>query len=114
MLRRLCGYSYTPQVPASAIGAAGMHPTRNSSADPQVQTLRHIGRRQQVQDFLRKLTGISVMALVGVISGQAQTSQPAQSTPAAPEAKKKNYKDQQEFTLYDSAVKEADANKKLA
>jgi tetratricopeptide (TPR) repeat protein len=64
------------------------------------------------------------MALGAVISGAAQNSQPApttstpaasgQAAPAAPEAKKKNYKDQQEFTLYDSATKETDANKKLA
>ncbi|HLY16325.1 MAG TPA: hypothetical protein VKR61_03840 [Bryobacteraceae bacterium] len=54
------------------------------------------------------------MALVGVISGLAQSSQPAQSGTAAPEAKKKQYKDQQEYTLYDSATKETDANKKLA
>ncbi len=55
------------------------------------------------------------MALVAAILGVAQDSQPAQSGQAsAPAAKKKNYKDQQEYTLYDSATKEADANKKLA
>lgn len=79
-----------------------------------------------MQDFLRTLTGISAVALLSVISGAAQTSQPAQTSPPAqtsaagqasteakPEAKKKQYKDQQEYTLYDSATKEADANKKL-
>lgn len=54
------------------------------------------------------------MALVGVISGAAQTSQPAAGGQAAPAEKKKQYKDQQEYTLYDSATKETDANKKLA
>jgi tetratricopeptide (TPR) repeat protein len=55
--------------------------------------------------------------MAGVILGTAQTSQPAQSgqaAPAAPAEKKKNYKDQQEYTLYDSVTKEADATKKLA
>jgi tetratricopeptide (TPR) repeat protein len=49
-------------------------------------------------------------------SQPAQTSQPAQSgqaAPAAPAEKKKQYKDQQEYTLFDSATKETDANKKL-
>jgi len=67
-----------------------------------------------VQHFLRRLTGITAIALVGVILGSAQNSQPAQSGQAAPAEKKKQYKDQQEYTLYDSATKEADANKKLA
>ena len=52
--------------------------------------------------------------MAGVMLGSAQTSQPAQSGQTAPAEKKKNYKDQQEYTLYDSATKEADANKKLA
>ena len=72
--------------------------------------------------FLRRLTGISAVALLGAAAGLAQDSQPApatqpqsgQSAPAAPAAKKKEYKDQQEYTLYDSATKEADNNKKLA
>ena len=71
----------------------------------------HIGRRQQVQHFLRRLTAISALAILGAITGA--TSQPAQGGQAAPEAKKKNYKDQQEYTLYDSATKETDNNKKL-
>ena len=66
-----------------------------------------------MHQFLRKLMGITVIALLSVVSGLAQTSQPAQSGQAAPEAKKKQYKDQQEYTLYDSASKETDANKKL-
>jgi hypothetical protein len=71
-----------------------------------------------VKHFLRRLTGITAIALAGVILGSAQTtSQPAQpgqaAAPAAPAEKKKQYKDQQEYTLYDSATKEADPNKKL-
>ncbi len=60
-----------------------------------------------MQHFLRRLTGITVIALTGVTLGLAQTSQPA------PTEKKKQYKDQQEYTLYDSATKEKDANKRL-
>lgn len=67
-----------------------------------------------MQQFLRRLTGITVVALAGVMLGPAQTSQPAQSGTAAPAEKKKQYKDQQEYTLYDSATKETDANKKLS
>ncbi len=69
-----------------------------------------------MQHFLRRLTGIMAIALAGVILGSAQTaSQPADSgKAAAPAEKKKNYKDQQEYTLYDSVSKETDANKKLA
>jgi tetratricopeptide (TPR) repeat protein len=70
-----------------------------------------------VQHFLRRLTWISAIAMAGAILGSAQTSQPAQSdqaAPAAPAEKKKNYKDQQEYTLYDSVTKETDATKKLA
>jgi len=69
-----------------------------------------------VQHFLRRLTEITAIALAGVVLCSAQTSQPAQSgqaAPAAPAEKKKQYKDQQEYTLYDSATKETDANKKL-
>ncbi|HXM40025.1 MAG TPA: hypothetical protein VN924_02170 [Bryobacteraceae bacterium] len=73
-----------------------------------------------MQHFLRRLTGITAIAMAGVMVGlaqnsqPAQTSQPAQAAPAAPAEKKKNYKDQQEYTLYDSATKEADPTKKLA
>ena len=70
-----------------------------------------------MQHFLRRLTEITVIALAGVVLGSAQTSQPAQSgqaAAAAPAEKKKQYKDQQEYTLYDSVTKETDANKKLA
>lgn len=70
-----------------------------------------------MQHFLRRLTEITAIALAGVVLCSAQTSQPAQSgqaAPAAPAEKKKQYKDQQEYTLYDSATKETDANKKLA
>jgi len=70
-----------------------------------------------VHQFLRRLTGISAIALLSAIAGPAQTSQPAQSgqaAPAAPAAKKKQYMDQQEYTLYDSVTKETDNNKKLA
>jgi hypothetical protein len=70
-----------------------------------------------VQQFLRTLTGITAIALAGAIIGAAQNSQPAQTGQAAPAdkpaEKKKNYKDQQEYTLYDSATKEPDATKKL-
>jgi tetratricopeptide (TPR) repeat protein len=57
--------------------------------------------------------------MAGVMLAPAQNSQPAQPGQAAaptdkPAEKKKNYKDQQEYTLYDSATKETDANKKLA
>ncbi len=73
-----------------------------------------------MQHFLRRLTDITVIALAGVVLGSAQTvqapqtGQAAAAAPAAPAEKKKNYKDQQEYTLYDSATKETDANKKLA
>lgn len=76
-----------------------------------------------MQHFLRRLTGITAIAMAGVMLGAAQDSQPAQNSqpaqsgqaaPAAPAEKKKNYKDQQEYTLYDSVTKETDANKKLA
>ncbi|HVN07310.1 MAG TPA: hypothetical protein VMT86_22980 [Bryobacteraceae bacterium] len=52
--------------------------------------------------------------LLGIGTGLAQSSQPANSSQTAPAAKKKQYKDQQEYTLYDSATKEKDPNKKLA
>jgi tetratricopeptide (TPR) repeat protein len=67
-----------------------------------------------VQHFLRRLTVITAIAMAGVTLGWAQNSQPAQSGQAAPAAKKPQYKDQQEYTLYDSVTKEADPNKKLA
>jgi tetratricopeptide (TPR) repeat protein len=71
-----------------------------------------------VQQFLRRLTVITAIAMAGVMLASAQDSQPAQAGQAAPAdkpaEKKKNYKDQQEYTLYDSATKEADASKKLA
>ena len=71
-----------------------------------------------MQQFLRRLTVITAIAMVGVMLASAQDSQPAQAGQAAPAdkpaEKKKNYKDQQEYTLYDSATKEADASKKLA
>jgi len=60
-----------------------------------------------VHHWLRRLTGISAIALLSVVAGLAQTAS------TAPTAKKKQYKDQQEYTLYDSASKETDANKKL-
>ncbi len=72
-----------------------------------------------MQYFLQKLTGITVIALASVVVGVAQTSQPADSgktasSPTAPAEKKKNYKDQQEYTLFDSVTKATDATKKLA
>lgn len=58
------------------------------------------------------------VALAGVVLCSAQTATPPAQTnqpaAAAPAEKKKNYKDQQEYTLYDSVTKEADPNKKLA
>ena len=66
-----------------------------------------------MQHFLRRLTWITAIAMAGVMLGSAQDSQPAQSSPAAAAEKKKQYKDQQEYTLYDSATKETDGNKKL-
>jgi tetratricopeptide (TPR) repeat protein len=81
-----------------------------------------------VEHFLRRLTGITAIAMGGVMLGWAQNSQPTQTSqpaqtgqaaksgqaaPAASAEKKKNYKDQQEYTLYDSATKETDPNKKL-
>ncbi|MGC9949681.1 MAG: hypothetical protein ABSF64_25215 [Bryobacteraceae bacterium] len=72
-----------------------------------------------MQHFLRRLTGITFIALAGGMLGSAQTSQPAAPSGQAAQAdkpaeKKKNYKDQQEYTLYDSVTKETDATKKLA
>jgi len=114
-------FGYTPQVPADAEMTAGRpNPAKSSgSVGPRIQNfLKDIGRRQQVQHFLRRLTGITAIALAGAIAGAAQTSQPAQTGQAAPAdkpaEKKKNYKDQQEYTLYDSATKETDGTKKLA
>ena len=107
----LLSFSYTPQVPADKDVTAG------GSVGPQIKLFTDIGRRQQVQHFLRRLTGIMVVGLAGVALGLAQNSQPAQSgqpAPAAPAEKKKAYKDQQEYTLYDSVTKETDATKKLA
>ncbi len=69
-----------------------------------------------MRHFLRRVSVVSAFSLLGVVAGLAQTSQPAtggQAAPAAPAEKKKQYKDQQEYTLYDSASKETDANKKL-
>lgn len=75
-----------------------------------------------MRHFLRRLTGITAIAMAGVMLSSAQNSQPAQTSqpaqsgqaaPAAPAEKKKQYKDQQEYTLFDSATKETDANKKL-
>ncbi len=83
-----------------------------------------------MQHFLRRLTGITAIAMAGVMLGSAQNSQPAQTSPPAqsgqvapaapadkpadkPAEKKPQYKDQQEFTLYDSATKETDSSKKL-
>ncbi len=71
-----------------------------------------------MQHFLRRLTGILATALVGAVVGSAQTaSQPAaqngQAAATAATEKKKNYKDQQEYTIYDSVSKETDPNKKL-
>lgn len=71
-----------------------------------------------MQQFLRRLTGFTAIALAGVVLGLAQNSQPAASgqtkTADKPAEKKKNYKDQQEYTLYDSVTKQSDATKKLA
>jgi len=67
-----------------------------------------------VHHLLRRLSGIAVVAVACAVVGVAQTSQPAQSGQAAPAAKKPQYKDQQEYTLYDSVTKETDPNKKLA
>ena len=68
-----------------------------------------------MEHFLRRLTLTTAIAMAGVMLAPAQNSQPAQpGQAAAPAEKKKNYKDQQEYTLYDSATKETDANKKLA
>jgi tetratricopeptide (TPR) repeat protein len=115
-------FSYTPQIPAdernSAEATGSAH--EDGSVAHQIELFRDTGRRQQVQHFLRRLTGITVIAIAGVTLGLAQNSQPAQSgqaapaAPAAPAEKKPQYKDQQEYTLYDSVTKEADPNKKLA
>jgi tetratricopeptide (TPR) repeat protein len=127
----LVSFSYTPQVPADADMTAGKAPDlarEDGSVGPQIHLLRDIGRRQQVEHFLRRLTGITAIAMGGVMLGWAQNSQPTQTSqpaqtgqaaksgqaaPAASAEKKKNYKDQQEYTLYDSATKETDPNKKL-
>src|ERR1039458_8270135 len=126
-------FGYTPQVPADTDVTAGKRPARRTKAAQSAhrsKLIRDIGRRQQVQHFLRRLTGITAIAMAGVMLGSAQNSQPAQTSPpaqsgqvapAAPADKpaekkpqyKDQYKDQQEFTLYDSATKETDASKKL-
>jgi len=107
-------FGYTPQIPADTDVTAGRRPVGCGSAGPQIKLFRDIGRRQQVQHFLRRLTVITAIAMAGVTLGWAQNSQPAQSGQAAPAGKKPQYKDQQEYTLYDSVTKEADPNKKLA
>src|SRR5579862_8405551 len=110
-------FSYTPQVPTvpdwdgASVQSGRMRPGR-----PTEKILGTSAGGTQVHRFSRTLMGFIAIALVSGVSGLAQDSQPAQSgqaAPAAPQEKKKNYKDQQEYTLYDSATKESDANKKL-
>lgn len=71
----------------------------------------------------RRLTGISAIALFGVIAGLAQDQQtqpaqgsqaPAAPAPAAQAQPQKKVKDQGEYDLYTGVTKETDANKKLA
>jgi tetratricopeptide (TPR) repeat protein len=64
-----------------------------------------------VQQFFRRLTAISAIALGSVISGLAQTPQTSATAPAA---KEKKVKDQGEYDLFTAVTKETDANKKLA
>jgi tetratricopeptide (TPR) repeat protein len=65
-----------------------------------------------VHQFLRRLTGISAVALLGIISVLAQ-DKPADSG-SAPAQKEKKVKDQGEYDLYTAVTKETDPNKKLA
>ena len=75
-----------------------------------------------MHQLLRRLTGISTIALFSAISGlaQAQTTQPAQggqaaqSGQAAPAQKEKKVKDQGEYDLFTGVTKETDSHKKLA
>jgi len=70
-----------------------------------------------VHQLLTRLTGISAIALLGVVCGIAQdqppASQPAPSGQTAPAPKEKKVKDQGEYDLYTAVTKETDNNKKL-
>ncbi|MGA2590140.1 MAG: hypothetical protein ABSH32_09510 [Bryobacteraceae bacterium] len=74
-----------------------------------------------MHQFLRRLTEISAIALLGAVCGLAQdqtpSTPPAQSAPAAPAQaaapKEKKVKDQGEYDLYTAVTKETDNNKKL-
>ena len=65
-----------------------------------------------MQRFFTRLTGISAIALVSVISGLTQTQTP--TTTPAPAAKEKKVKDQGEYDLFTGVTKETDPAKKLA
>ncbi len=74
---------------------------------------------------LKRLTGISAIALLSAISGlaqdqqqpqasqPAQASQPGQASQPAPAQPQKKVKDQGEYDLFNSVTKETDPNKKL-
>jgi len=63
-----------------------------------------------VQQFFKRLAGISAIALGCAISGLAQTP----ATTPAPAAKEKKVKDQGEYDLFNGVTKETDPTKKLA
>jgi len=65
-----------------------------------------------VQQFFKRLTGISVIALGSIIAGLAQT--PQTPAAAAPAVKEKKVKDQGEYDLFTAVTKETDPAKKLA
>jgi tetratricopeptide (TPR) repeat protein len=70
--------------------------------------------------FLKSLSGIVALTVIGVLCGLAQDQQstpPAAggqtAAPAAPAAKQKQYKDKGEYDLYSAVTKETDNTKKL-
>ena len=65
-----------------------------------------------MQQFFKRLTGISVIALGSIIAGLAQT--PQTPAAAAPAVKEKKVKDQGEYDLFTAVTKETDPAKKLA
>jgi len=114
----LAAFGYTPQVSNDSDTITALKPAeQRGSVGPQIKSellKRKLAGRREVHHLLRRLTGIAAIALLGIGTGLAQSSQPANGSQTAPTAKKKQYKDQQEYTLYDSATKEKDPNKKLA
>ena len=111
-------FSYTPQVPADADRRRGAPIFLGGRKRLSRPTDQFQGHRQEAASaaFLTKANGDH-----GYRAGRRRSwlrrrpaSRRKAAKRAAPAEKKKNYKDQQEYTLYDSVTKETDPNKKLA